>query len=108
MKKHLIISIIVVACAAFVIWMLCGTNDGQRVWTNTSGSMITAEILALKDGKATLKMSNGKEIEIALSSLITADAEFARLWQKTNQAGAATTLLEGPGAPVATESMLED
>jgi len=58
-----------------------------RDWTNIDGKTISAELVGVEGGKATLKMSNGRQYEISLATLSEPDRTFAAAWQSQQQAG---------------------
>ena len=63
-------------------------EGGLRDWTNAAGKTISAELIALEGDDVTLKLADGKEYEISLTTLSEADGEFARQWQKDQEAAA--------------------
>ena len=66
----------------------CLAEQGVREWTNQEGKTISAELVELEEGKATLRMTNGRKYTIELSTLSQADQEFARQWQKKQEVAA--------------------
>ena len=57
-----------------------------REWTNNTGKTITAELVSLNGDTITLKMANGREYPIPLSSLSDADQGYAEEWIAKQQA----------------------
>jgi hypothetical protein len=65
---------------------LVGLAGETREWTNSAGKTITAELISLDGDTITLKMENGREYPIPLSSLSADDQAFASEWQETQKA----------------------
>jgi hypothetical protein len=53
-----------------------------RDWTNSQGKKIQAELVDIAGGNAVLKM-NGRNFEVPVASLSTADREFIENWKKS-------------------------
>ncbi len=70
-----------VSLAAITLPLFLHSAEGRfRVWTNNEGRTISAEITALEGDTATLKMEDGREYPVSLSSLSEEDNAFAREW----------------------------
>ncbi|MEM9017017.1 MAG: SHD1 domain-containing protein [Verrucomicrobiota bacterium] len=63
-------------------------ESSLRTWTNSEGRTITAELVELNDGVATLRMENGRRYEVSLETLSEADNEFAAEWTAAKEAEA--------------------
>lgn len=71
----------------FVIRLLLITALGlslsqaeTRSFTNSDGRAIEAELVGFADGKAMLKLANGKTAPVPIASLSPADQEYIDLW----------------------------
>lgn len=77
-----------ILCAlSATLFSLCSAGE-LRDWTNTDGKTISAELIKLQEDKATLRMNNGREYEISLSTLSATDQTFAAEWQAKQEAKA--------------------
>ncbi|MEM7603585.1 MAG: SHD1 domain-containing protein [Verrucomicrobiota bacterium] len=63
-------------------------ESSLRTWTNSEGRTITASLLELNDGVATLRMDNGRRYEVSLDTLSEADNEYAEEWTAAKEAEA--------------------
>ncbi len=63
-------------------------ESSLRTWTNSEGKTITAELVELNDGVATLRMENGRRYEVSLETLSEADNEYAAEWTAAKEAEA--------------------
>ncbi|MEM7011120.1 MAG: hypothetical protein AAF585_06510 [Verrucomicrobiota bacterium] len=78
----------IIAALAFFIISPLSTVAQERTWTNLDGKTITAELLELNDGVATLRLNNGRRYEVSLKTLSEADNKFAAEWTAVNEAEA--------------------
>lgn len=78
----------VIALAFFGIASVTGATEALRNWTNTDGKTISAELVELSGGVATLRMSNGREYEVSLSTLSESDRAFTAEWVEKQEAAA--------------------
>lgn len=76
---------LLVSCSGLLLISFSLAGE-MRTWTNQGGRTIEAEILSLDGDTATLKMTNGREYEVPLSSLSDADATFALQWKAEQDA----------------------
>lgn len=83
MKHILVFSIFAITSLAIVF-----SKDGLRNWTNKEGRAISAELISVNGEKVTLRMANGRKYDVELSTLIEADGEYARNWQKAKETAA--------------------
>jgi len=79
---------IVIVSALLGITCAMEAAGGLRDWTNMDGKTITAELVELNGGVATLKMENGRTYEVSLSTLSESDSEFAASWAEEQEAAA--------------------
>tara|TARA_R110002096_G_scaffold377231_3_gene571096 strand:- start:338 stop:1201 length:864 start_codon:yes stop_codon:yes gene_type:complete len=63
-------------------------ESSLRSWTNAEGKTITAELLELNDGVATLRLESGRRYEVSLATLSEADNEYAAEWTAAKEAEA--------------------
>ncbi|MCW1923647.1 SHD1 domain-containing protein [Luteolibacter arcticus] len=70
------------SAAAVLLSGLLLTTASARVWTDTTGRKIDAEIVGL-DGDQVVLNFKGKEVKLALARLSADDRKFAEEWQKT-------------------------
>lgn len=59
--------------------------SGARTFTNTAGKQIEAELIAVEDGKAVLKLGANRKAKVPLSSLSEADQAYAKSWHEENK-----------------------
>lgn len=72
-----------VTIACLLIALMSGA--GARTFTNTEGKQIEAELVALEDEKAVLKLANGRNASVPLASLSAEDQAFAKTWHEENK-----------------------
>ncbi|MEM1441885.1 MAG: SHD1 domain-containing protein [Verrucomicrobiota bacterium] len=63
-------------------------ESSLRTWTNSQGKTITASLLELNDGVATLRMENGRRYDVPLETLSEADNKYADDWTAAKEAEA--------------------
>ncbi len=86
--------------AAFAVTL---ATAHARDWTNKDGNTISADLVSATENSVVLKMDNGREYTVALDSLSSEDAEYARNWLADKIALAeapkpkAETLMTTPG-----------
>ena len=56
-----------------------------RTFTNTAGKSIQAELLAVSDGAAVLRLANGRQAKVPLKSLAPDDQTFVNEWWEKNK-----------------------
>ncbi|MEM0897079.1 MAG: SHD1 domain-containing protein [Verrucomicrobiota bacterium] len=71
---------------ALTLSSVAGADSSLRTWTNSEGKTITAELVELNDGVATLRMDNGRRYQVPLETLSEADNEFAAEWTAAKEA----------------------
>lgn len=101
MKKIFILSAL-----TFVSIVIGFGKESLRKWTNQEGRVISAELISLVNEKATLRMNNGREYVIELSTLSDADSNYARQWQEAKET-AASMEEAGIKIGVPTEAIVE-
>jgi hypothetical protein len=52
----------------------------DRVWTNNDGKKVTARAVAKSDDKVTLRMTDGKRVQVAIDQLSKEDSEWLGKW----------------------------
>ncbi len=98
--------------ATFLLLPFLALSD-LRDWTNSEGKTITADLVSVVGEDITLKMDNGREYTLPLSSLSDADGTFAREWQAEQDAlanapkPATETLMTLPGKVIYQTSFTE-
>ena len=90
MKKLALIVVCVAGLGCF-----CQLQAEPRVWTNSDGHHVTAELLRLEHDSVVLRLTTGKQYTVLLASLSDAD----RAWVKANAATAGATVDEGGRPP---------
>ena len=83
MKLHHQTHLLLLLGLTFTSGLIAGET---RDWTNSAGKTITAEMTALSGDDISLKMTNGREYTIPLSSLSEKDQNFARKWMEEQAA----------------------
>ncbi|MEM1442606.1 MAG: SHD1 domain-containing protein [Verrucomicrobiota bacterium] len=73
---------------SFALSSAAYAEGSLRTWTNTEGKTITAELLELNDGIATLRMENGRRYDVALDTLSGDDNRYAEEWTAAKEAEA--------------------
>lgn len=63
-------------------------ESNVRDWTNREGRTISAELTALEEETATLRMENGRTYEVPLATLSEADRDYVSRWQAEQEAKA--------------------
>jgi len=61
------------------------TGANGRVFTNTAGKTINAELVGLNNKTAILKLDNGKQAKVPLSSLSKDDQLYVNTWWEKNK-----------------------
>lgn len=74
---------VLLVAACFLYPLLTGA-DG-RTFTNSAGKQIEAELIAVDDGSAVLKLSNGRSAKVPLASLSEEDQAYAKSWHEENK-----------------------
>ncbi|MEM9281020.1 MAG: hypothetical protein AAGA96_04275 [Verrucomicrobiota bacterium] len=80
----------IVFCAACIICIASfgKADETVRTWTNTDGKTINASLLSKEGDQVTLRMTNGRQYTISLSTLSEADHEYAAAWEAKQAAAA--------------------
>lgn len=69
---------IITACSLAIF-----SSSGEEIlrdWTNSEGKTITASLVGVEDGRATLRLENGRTYEVPLDTLSDADRTYAGEW----------------------------
>jgi thiol-disulfide isomerase/thioredoxin len=86
--------------AVIVLAAIASSASGkERTWTDKSGKFtVSAELIKIEDGKATLKRADGKQIQVPVEQLSDADQAFLTAGDKsgptTDTAAAGTAIAE--------------
>lgn len=93
----------------FLLLGLLSASQAENVlrdWTNTEGKTISATLIELEGEMATLKLANGRQYEVSLTTLSEADRDYAAQWQQ-EQERAATLAEMNLEFGVPTETIVE-
>lgn len=71
------------AVACFLSPLFCAAE--VRTFTNSAGKQIEAELVAVEDEKAVLKLANGRTAPVPLVSLSEEDQAYAKAWREENK-----------------------
>lgn len=73
----------ILAVACFLCSLSCVAET--RTFTNNEGKQIKAELVAVEDGKAVLKLANGRTASVPLASLSEGDQAHVKTWHEENK-----------------------
>jgi hypothetical protein len=75
-----------VAAATVLLAALSSNASAEvRTFTSTDGKAIKAELVGVRDGKASLQMEGGKVFDVPLARLSEGDQTFIKTWAETNK-----------------------
>ena len=67
--------------------LTCLIHAEPRTFTNSQGKTVSANLVCATVDFATLKLSNGKDVEVPVASLSEADKKFINDWIEANTLG---------------------
>lgn len=83
-----IMKILILSIFFVISFSVVSAEGNLRNWTNSAGRTISAELLSLDGDNATLRLKNGRNYTVAVSTLSEADQDFVRHWQKQQEVSA--------------------